>query len=320
MARHFQIHSKEFVLEARDIIIIGSGPAGLTAAIYVARAGYKPLVVEGIPAGGQLMITTDIGNFPGFPDGIEGPSLIENMKRQAQRFGTEYIMKDVTMVDFTTYPFKIQAEEIEYLAEAVIIATGARAKFLDLPSVEAFKGRGISACATCDGFFFRDGIVFVIGGGDTAAEEAMYLTKFAKEVNVVHRRNELRAEKYMQEKLFENTKVNIIWDSVLVDVKGAETGVNKIVIKNVKTGEITEREADGIFMGIGHSPATALFEGQIDLDENGYIICKEGAKTNVEGVFAAGDVRDPFFRQAIAAAGTGCKAAIEADRFLQSKK
>lgn len=307
-------------MEKRDIIIIGSGPAGLTAAIYSARAGYKPLIVEGVPAGGQLMITTDIENFPGFPDGIEGPSLIDNMKKQAQKFGTEFLMKDVTKVDFKTYPFRIQAEDLDYEAKTVIIATGARAKYLDLPSVEAFKGRGVSACATCDGFFFRDGIIFVIGGGDTAAEEALFLTKFAKEVHIVHRRDQLRAEKYMQDRLFENPKVHIIWDSVMVDIKGSNTGVNKIVIKNVKTNELTERDADGIFMGIGHAPATALFEGQIDLDENGYIICKGGAKTSVEGVFAAGDVRDPHFRQAIAAAGTGCKAAIEADRFLQDKR
>ncbi|MBN1847428.1 MAG: thioredoxin-disulfide reductase [Deltaproteobacteria bacterium] len=307
-------------MEKRDIIIIGSGPAGLTAAIYIARAGYKPLVVEGVPSGGQLMITTDIENFPGFPDGIEGPRLIENMKKQAQRFGTEFLMKDVTEVDFNVYPFFIQAEDLEYEAKAVIIATGARARYLDSASVEAFKGRGVSACATCDGFFFRDGIIYVIGGGDTAAEEALFLTKFAKQVYIVHRRDQLRAEKYMQEKLFENPKISIIWDSVLEDIKGSNTGLNKIVIRNVKTGELTERDADGIFMGIGHSPATALFKGQIELDENGYIICRDGAKTSVDGVFAAGDVRDPLFRQAIAAAGTGCKAAIEADRFLQNKQ
>lgn len=308
-------------MEERDIIIIGSGPAGLTAAIYCARAGYNPLVVEGVPSGGQLMITTEIENFPGFPEGVSGPELIENMKKQAERFGTEFIMKDVTEVDFKSNPFKLKAEDTEYTAKAVIIATGARARYLDLPSIDKFKGRGVSGCATCDGFFFRDSIIYVIGGGDTAAEEALYLTKFGKEVNIVHRRDQLRAEKYMQEKLFENPKINIIWDTVVQELKGSEErGVEKIVLNNVKTGELTEKDADGIFMGIGHSPATALFEGLLDLDENGYIICDKGAKTSVNGVFAAGDVRDPMFRQAIAAAGTGCKAAIEADRFIQGSE
>jgi thioredoxin reductase (NADPH) len=307
-------------LEERDIIIIGSGPAGLTAAIYSARSGYKPLIIEGIPAGGQLLITTEVENFPGFPEGISGPELIENMRKQAERFGSEFVMKDVTAVDLKVYPFIITAEDTQYRAHSLIIATGAKAKYLELPSVEAFKSKGISACATCDGFFFRDGIIFVIGGGDTAAEEALFLTKFGKEVNIVHRRDELRAEKYLQEKLFENPKINIIWDTVVEEIKGTEKeGVNKIVLKNVKTGELTERDANGIFMGIGHSPATELFKGQLDLDEKGYIICRDGAKTSVEGVFAAGDVRDPLFRQAVAAAGTGCKAAVEADRFLSAR-
>ena len=305
-------------MEQRDIIIIGSGPAGLTAAIYASRAGYKALVIEGVPAGGQLLTTTDVENFPGFPEGISGPELIENMRKQALRFGTEFIMKDVTAVDFKTHPFKLRAEDMEYSAKTVIIATGARARYLNIPSIEKFKGRGVSACATCDGFFFRDSIIYVIGGGDTAAEEALYLTKFAKEVNIVHRRDQLRTEKYMQKKLFENPKINIIWDSVVEDVQGSQNkGVEKIILKNVKTGDLSEKNADGIFMGIGHSPATGIFEGQIELDENGYIVCNDGAKTSVKGVFAAGDVRDPQFRQAVAAAGTGCKAAIEADRFLQ---
>ncbi len=308
-------------MKEKDIIIIGSGPAGLTAAIYSGRAGYKPLVIEGVPAGGQLLITTEVENFPGFPDGISGPQLVENMRKQAERFGTEFLLKDVTGVDFSCYPFRIRAEDDEYFARSVIIATGARAKYLDIPSVETFKGSGVSACATCDGFFYMNAVLFVIGGGDTAAEEALFLTKFAKEVNIVHRRNELRAEKYLQDKIFENPKIRVIWDSIVTDIKGTkEAGVKGIVLKNVKTGEITEREADGIFMGIGHEPATAIFKGQIDLDEAGYIICRDGAKTSIEGVFAAGDVRDPHFRQAIAAAGTGCKAAIEADRFLRDRK
>jgi thioredoxin reductase (NADPH) len=308
-------------LEEKDIIIIGSGPAGLTAAIYIARSGYEPLVIEGIPAGGQLLITTDVENYPGFPEGISGPELIDNMRRQAERFGTKFVTKDVTEVDLNVYPFKVMAEDTEYAAKSVIIATGAKAKYLDLPAVDEYKGKGISACATCDGFFFRDSIIFVIGGGDTAAEEALFLSKFGKEVNIVHRRDELRAEKYMRDRLFDNPKINIIWNSVVEDIKGDETsGVKKIVLKDVVSGELTERDAGGIFMAIGHSPATELFKGQIDLDEKGYIICTDGAKTNVKGVFAAGDVRDPKFRQAIAAAGTGCKAAIEAERFLSNEE
>lgn len=308
-------------MEERDIIIIGSGPAGLTAAIYSSRSGYVPLLIEGVPAGGQLLITTDVENYPGFPEGITGPELIDNMRKQAEKFGTQFAMKDVTGIDLSVYPFRITAEDTEYTAKSIIVATGARAKFLDLPSVEAFKGKGISACATCDGFFYRDGIVFVVGGGDTAAEEAMFLSKFAREVNIVHRRDKLRTEKYIQTKLFENPKIKIFWDTVVEEIRGTEqSGVNRILLKNKKTGDITEHEADGVFMGIGHSPATELFRGQLDLDNAGYIICHDGAKTSVNGVFAAGDVRDPMFRQAIAAAGTGCKAAIEAERFLEKIK
>ena len=305
-------------MEEKDIIIIGSGPAGLTAAIYASRSGFVPLLIEGVPSGGQLLITTDVENYPGFPDGITGPELIDNMRAQAEKFGTEFAMKDVTNVDLSVHPFKITAEDTEYAAKSLIIATGAKAKYLEHPSVEAFKGKGISACATCDGFFFRDCIVYVIGGGDTAAEEAQFLSKFAKEVHIVHRRDKLRAEKIVQDQLFNNPKINIIWDSVVEEIKGEETaGVKSIVLKNIKTGEVSEHNADGVFMGIGHAPATELFKGQLDLDEGGYIICHDGAKTSVKGVFAAGDVRDPMFRQAIAAAGTGCKAAIEAERFLE---
>lgn len=306
-------------MEEKEIIIIGSGPAGLTAAIYAARSGYVPLVIEGVPSGGQLLVTTDVENFPGFPEGISGPELIENMRKQAERFGTQFVMKDVTSVDLSVYPFRVTAEDTEYSAKSLIIATGARAKYLDHPSVEKFKGRGISACATCDGFFFRDSIVFVIGGGDTAAEEALFLARFAKEVTIVHRRDKLRTEKYVQEKLSNNPKIKIIWDSVVEDIQGSEDkGVEKIILNNIKTGAVTEHKADGIFMGIGYSPATDLFRGQLDIDEGGYIICHDGAKTSVKGVFAAGDVRDPMFRQAVAAAGTGCKAAIEVERFLDS--
>ena len=305
-------------MEERDIIIIGSGPAGLTAAIYSARSGYKPLVIEGVPSGGQLMITTEIENFPGFPDGIGGPELIGNMKKQAERFGTEFLMKNVTTVDFSVHPFKIQAEEEALLALSVIIATGAQARYLDHPAVEAYKGRGISACATCDGFFYRDAIIYVIGGGDTAAEEALHLARFGKEVYIVHRRDELRAEKYMQEKLFANPKIGIIWDSVLEDIKGSETkGVERILLRNVKTGDVTERKADGIFMGIGNSPATEIFRDQIDLDEKGFIICRDGSKTSVEGVFAAGDVTDACPEQMATAVGTGVAAAIAITEYLE---
>ncbi len=306
-------------MDKKDIIIMGSGPAGLTAAIYTARAGYKPLMIEGIPAGGQLMITTDIENFPGFPEGISGPDLIKKIKEQAQKFGTEFLMAEVTKVDLKIHPFKITVDKTEYLAKTIIIATGAKAKYLDIPAIQALKGKGVSACATCDGFFFKDKIIYVIGGGDTAAEEALFLTKFGKQINIVHRRDQLRAGKYMQEKLLHNPKINIIWDSVVEDVKDTEKGkVEKIILKNVKTGELTEKDADGIFMGIGHAPATEIFQGQLELDEKGYIIVKHGAQTNVKGVFAAGDVRDPDYRQAVTAAGTGCMAAIEADKFLQS--
>ncbi|NLA73994.1 MAG: thioredoxin-disulfide reductase [Deltaproteobacteria bacterium] len=306
-------------MEQKEIIIIGSGPAGLTAAIYASRAGYIPLVIEGVPSGGQLLVTTDVENYPGFPEGIPGPELIENMRKQAERFGTRFVMKDVTAVDLSKYPFRVTAEDTEYTAKSLIIATGAKAKYLDLPSVERFKGRGVSGCATCDGFFFRDSRVFVIGGGDTAAEEALFLTRFAREVIFVHRRDKLRTEKYVQEKLFNNPKIRIMWDSVVEEIKGSEDkGVEKIVLKNIKTGDVTEHEADGVFMGIGYSPATSLFRGQLELDEAGYIISHDGTKTSVKGVFAAGDVRDPMFRQAVAAAGTGCKAAIEAERFLDN--
>lgn len=306
-------------MDKKDIIIIGSGPAGLTAAIYTARAGCKPLVIEGVPAGGQLMITTDIENFPGFPEDISGPDLIKKIKEQAHKFGTEFLMAEVTKADLKTQPFKITADKTEYLAKTVIIATGAKAKYLDIPAIQALKGKGVSACATCDGFFFKDKIIYVIGGGDTAAEEALFLTKFGKQIHIVHRRDQLRAGKYMQERLFQNPKINIIWDSVVEDVKDPDKGkVEKIILKNVKTGKLTEKDADGIFMGIGHAPATAVFQGQLELDETGYIIVKHGAQTSVKGVFAAGDVRDPDYRQAVTAAGTGCMAAIEADKFLQS--
>jgi len=308
-------------MRERDIIIIGSGPAGLTAAIYAGRAGYKPLVIEGTMPGGQLMSTTDIENFPGFPERTSGPVLIKNIKDQAKKFGAEFLVAEVKQVELKTHPFKLTSDNDEFTAQSLIIATGATAKYLDIPSIQKLKGRGVSACATCDGFFFKDKIIYVIGGSDTAAEEALYLTKFGKEVNIVHRRDQLRAQKYMQEKLFNNTKINIIWNTVVEDVKDVTKGkVEKIILKNVKTGELTEKNADGIFMGIGHSPATGIFKGQLELDDNGYIIIKQGTQTSREGVFAAGDVRNPLYRQAVVAAGTGCMAAMDADRYLQTLK
>ncbi len=306
-------------MKSKDIIIIGSGPAGQTAAIYSARAGYKTLLIEGIMAGGQLMLTTEIENFPGFPEGITGPDLMKKMKHQAQKFNTEFISGDVTNVDFKTNPFKIHVENKEYNSKTVIIATGAVAKFLDIPAVHALKGRGVSACATCDGFFFKDKIVYVIGGGDTAAKEALFLTNFAREVHIVHRRDKLRSEKYLQKKLFKNPKINIIWDSVMEDVMDTQKEkVEKILLKNVKTGEITKKSADGIFMAVGHSPSTNIFKDHIKLNKEGYIEVKDNVKTSINGVFAAGDVIDPDYRQAITSAGTGCMASLEADKFLQS--
>ncbi len=308
-------------MESRDVIIIGSGPAGYTSAIYTSRAGYKPLIIQGMMQGGQLMITPEIENFPGFPDGLSGMDLMEKMKAQAEKFGTDVISGVVNKVDFKNSPYKISVDKNDYSANSVIIATGAEAKYLDIPKVHALKGKGVSACATCDGFFFKEKTVYVIGGGDTAAEEALFLTTYAKEVFVVHRRDELRTSKYLQDKLLNHPKITIIWDSVMEDIIESDKGtVGKIVLKNVKTKKTTEKDADGIFMGIGHSPATEIFKDQIDLDEKGYIKITDNVKTNVKGVFAAGDVMDPLYRQAVTAAGTGCMAALETDKYLQSIK
>lgn len=300
------------------VLILGSGPTGYTAAIYAARADLKPVLIEGNQAGGQLMITTDIENFPGFPEGISGPVLMANMRAQAERFGTEIVSGEVETLDLSKRPFLVKAGVKEYQAETVIIATGASARWLGLDSEKALYGKGVSACATCDGFFFRDKKVMVVGGGDTAIEEALFLTKFAKEVNVIHRRDELRASKYMQERAFKNDKINIIWDSVVEEIldsgKGVVTGVK---LKNVKSGEITETDCDGIFMAIGHRPNVDIFKGQLDLDEQGYIkTLPDRTATKIKGVFSAGDVQDSYYRQAITAAGSGCMAAIEAERFL----
>ncbi|NKE72564.1 thioredoxin-disulfide reductase [Candidatus Manganitrophus noduliformans] len=306
-----------------NVIIIGSGPAGLTAAIYAARANLHPVLIEGAQAGGQLMITTDVENFPGFPDGIQGPQLILEMKKQAQRFDTTFITGDVTSVDFSQRPFSIVVDgERTYRTRSVIICSGARAKLLGIESEARLMGHGVSACATCDGFFFRGKDVFIVGGGDTAMEEATFLTRFANQVSVIHRRDKLRASKIMQDKAFKNPKIKFIWDTTITDILDGPSGtVSAAVLQNLKTGETSQRKIDGVFIAIGHEPNTALFKGQLALDDRGYIKTQPGTpRTNVPGVFAAGDVQDPNYRQAITAAGTGCMAAMDAEKFLESEE
>jgi len=307
------------------VIIIGSGPAGLTAALYSARANLKPIVFEGIQPGGQLTITTDVENYPGFPDGVMGPEMMDLFRKQAVKFGAESLFKEVTEVDFSKRPFRVVSDDTEYLGDSVIIATGASAKLLGLPSESEYMGYGVSACATCDGFFFKNQHVVVVGGGDTAMEEATFLTKFASKVTVVHRRNELRASKIMQQKAEKNPKIAFIWDSVVSEVIGKEEGGKKTItgvkLKNVKTNEVTDFKCDGLFLAIGHQPNTKMFTGKLDMDSVGYLKVKPGStKTNVPGVFASGDVADPVYRQAVTAAGTGCMAAIDAERFLESEE
>jgi thioredoxin reductase (NADPH) len=305
-----------------NVIIIGSGPAGLTSALYAARANLSPLVFEGPQPGGQLTITTEVENYPGFVDGIMGPALMDVMRKQAQKFGADCQFKMVDDVDFSKRPFRIVAEGKEYLAHTVIVSTGASAKLLNIASESEYMGYGVSACATCDGFFFKNQHVVVVGGGDTAMEEATYLTKHAARVTVVHRRNELRASKVMQERAMKNPKIDFIWDSVVADVIGEknELGHKKVTgvkIRNVKTNEVTDFKCDGLFLAIGHQPNTKLFQGKLDMDSVGYLVTKgRSTLTNVPGVFAAGDVADPTYRQAVSAAGTGCMAAIDAERFL----
>jgi thioredoxin reductase (NADPH) len=299
------------------IVIIGSGPAGYTAAVYAARATLQPLLFEGFQPGGQLTITTDVENFPGFPDGVMGPALMEEMKKQATRFGTRYVSAEVTRVDLSQRPFRLWVEEEEYTAHAVIVATGASAKWLGIPSEKQYQGRGVSACATCDGFFFKNVEVAVVGGGDTAIEEATFLTKFASKVHLIHRRAELRASKIMQRKALENPKLVFQWHSVVDEVLGDGKAVTGLRLKSTKDGSTRELKVQGLFMGIGHEPNTALFKGQLDMNEVGYLTVKApSTATSVPGVFACGDVADPNYRQAISAAGTGCMAAIDAERFL----
>lgn len=299
------------------LIIIGSGPAGLTAALYAARADLDPLVFEGVAAGGQLMITTDVENYPGFPDGIMGPELMDQFRKQAERFGARTRQVDVTNVDFSTRPLRLKVGADEFTADAVVVATGASAKWLGVPGEEMLTGKGVSACATCDGFFFRDQELIVVGGGDTAMEEALFLTKFASKVTIVHRRDEFRASKIMADRALDHPKIEVLWDTIVTEIHGENT-VTGVSLENTQTGAASKMEIDGVFIAIGHKPNTDLFIEQLDMDDSGYLIVgqKGGTTTSVEGVFAAGDVADHVYRQAVTAAGTGCMAAIDAERWL----
>jgi len=304
------------------VVIMGSGPAGLTAALYTARANLGPLVFEGFEAGGQLTLTTDVENYPGFENGIMGPDLINTMRNQAERFGAKCLLSDIDSVDLSKRPFRIKSGETEVQADSFIIASGASARMLGIPSEKDLIGHGISTCATCDGFFFKDKEIIVVGGGDSAMEEATFLTKFASKVSVVHRRDSLRASKIMQDRAFKNERIKFIWNSVVEEVLGEKgKGVTGVKLKNIETERITEMKIDGVFIAIGHNPNTKIFNGLLETDENGYIITSEGtSETNIPGVFAAGDVQDTRYKQAITAAGSGCMAAIDAEKFLEDSE
>jgi thioredoxin reductase (NADPH) len=302
----------------RNVIIIGSGPAGLTAALYTARANLHPLVFEGLDAGGQLMLTTDVENFPGFQDGIMGPALIGAMRAQAERFGAEFRIGNVTTVNLNVRPFEVTSDEGMTRARSLIISTGASARLLGLASERALMGHGVSTCATCDGFFFRGRPIAVVGGGDSALEEATFLSRFASSVTLIHRRDTLRGSKIMQDKAFANPKIHFEWDTEVIDVLDPQAGsVSSLVLRNVQTGAEKSLSVEGLFVAIGHNPNTALFQGQLKMNPNGYLVTHEGSKTSIPGVFACGDVQDHVYRQAITAAGSGCMAAIDAERYLE---
>jgi thioredoxin reductase (NADPH) len=303
----------------RDVIIIGSGPAGFTAATYAARANLAPLVYAGIEWGGQLQQTTEVENYPGFPGGIQGPELMELFRKQAERFGAEVVSSEVTKVDFTQAPFKVWVGSELQLAKTVIISTGAAYRHLGIPGENEYAGHGISYCATCDGFFFRDQEIDVVGGGDSAIEEALFLTRFGSKVTVIHRRDELRASKIMQQRAFDNPKIEFAWDTVVTEALGESGKLTALRLRNVRTGEESTRPTGGLFIAIGHDPATKVFEGHLELSETGYIKVHDGSYTSVEGVFAGGDCVDHFYRQAVTAAGMGCMAAIDAERWLEAQ-
>ena len=303
--------------EVRDLIIIGSGPAGYTAAVYAARANLKPLVIEGVESGGALMTTTEVENFPGFPDAIMGPKLMDDMRQQAERFGAEYLTDNASRVDLTGGIKRVWVGNEEYKARAVILSTGSAWRHLGVPGEDEFLGHGVSSCATCDGFFFRDQEIVVVGGGDTAMEEANFLTKFASRVTIIHRRDEFRASKIMAERALSNPKISVAWNTVVEEIVGADGKVTGVRVRDVKTGETKVLPVTGVFVAIGHDPRSELFHGQVDMDINGYILVESpSARTNLPGVFAAGDLVDHHYRQAITAAGTGCVAALDAERFL----
>jgi len=300
-------------------IIIGSGPAGLTAAVYAARAGMEPLVIEGLAAGGQLMLTTEVENYPGFPDGVLGPEMMDLFRKQAERFGTRFVSSDITRVDLSSRPFRVWVDSDEYSAETVIVSTGASAQWIGVPGEEKLRGHGVSSCATCDGFFFKEREIVVVGGGDSAMEEALFLTRFASRVTVVHRRDEFRASKIMADRVLHHPKITVRWNTVVDSILG-DGSVTGVRLRDTITGAVSDLAVEGVFVAIGHTPNTALFTGQLDLDARGYLLTFKGTATSVPGVFGAGDVVDSTYRQAITAAGMGCQAAMDAERWLEAQE